>query len=478
MKFIPAPFVALSLLLLTTTAWGHAFPDHSEPRVGGALQTPPPRVRLWFDGVIEPVFSAITVVDTRDQRVDNGDGQVNPADHTVLETSLSSLPPGQYRIVWSVVAHDGHRTEGDLPFTIGPGSPDRPKAGSAPATLLQLVVRWLNLVGLSMLIGTLAFRLLLVRSVVLPHQVCETVERPLRQLELSLIVLVALTTIGELILRTQMMSGGRRTEIHTAIPVVLLQTHFGVVWLVRLGFIGILGLVRGSGRTTASQSQRAIMLSLSTATLIALTTSLSGHAADWGDLTMPVLIDWIHLVAVSIWIGGLFTFGFLLQRVAVPPGTEEVARTLAAIGRPFSRMAAYCVFTLLVAGLFNAWLQVRSLQPFVTTSYGLTLLAKVVLVGLVLALAAVNRYYFLPLLRDPVGARHRPLVKTIGHLGGVRLVGAGHDQAARIRGRLRQFMRLEWILVVAALALAALLTHLPPARHLLAHQHLEQHALR
>jgi putative copper export protein len=289
---------------------------------------------------------------------------------------------------------------------------------------------------------------------------------------------VVLASVGELILRTQMMGGGRLAEIHVTLPVALLQTHFGVVWLARIGFVGLVGLVWGLGRTTALHSQRAILLSLSAATAIALTTSLSGHAADWGDMTMPVLIDWIHLVAVSIWIGGLFTFGLMFQRFAAPPGTEEEARGLAAIGRPFSRMAAYCVFTLLVAGLFNAWLQVGSLQPLVTTSYGLTLLAKLFLVGLVLALAAVNRYYFLPLLRDPTGARSRLLVKAIGRVGGAWLVEAGDDQQASIRRRLRQFMRLEWILIIAALALAALLTHLPPARHILAHQHLEQHTLR
>jgi copper transport protein len=433
---------------------------------------------MWFDGALEPVFSSIKVVNAGHQQVDNGDGGVNPVDHTVLDASLPPLPPGQYRIVWSVVAHDGHRTEGDLAFTIGPGPSDRPRAASTPATLPQLVVRWLGFIGLSMLIGTLAFHLLLVRSVALPHQAFEAVAQPLRRLEAGSIVLVALTSIGELILRTQMMSGGRLAEIHGAIPVVFLQTHFGAVWLARLGFVGLLGLVWGRGRTTVPQSQRGIMLPLSAAMVIALTTSLSGQAGEWGDLTMPVLIDWIHLVAVSIWIGGLFTFGFLFQRLAAPPGTEDVARGLAAISRPFSRMAAYCVFTLLVAGLFNAWSQVGSLQPLVTTSYGLTLLAKLFLVGLVLALAAVNRYYFLPLLRDPTGARNRLLVKTIGRLGGAWLVGAGGSEEGRIRRRLRQFMRLEWILVIAALALAALLTHLPPARHILAHQHLEQHTLR
>jgi putative copper export protein len=433
-------------------------------------------VRLWFDGLLEPAFSTITVVDTRHQRVDNGDGRVNPVDHTVLDATLPSLPPGQYRVVWSVVAHDGHRTEGDLSFAIGSGLLERPRATGLPPTLPQLVVRWLTFIGLSMLIGTLAFHLLLVRSVALQSQELLTVERPLRRRELGAFVLVALTTFGELILRTQMMSGsGHHAGIHAALPVVFLQTHFGAVWLVRLGFIGLLGLVWRLKHRGTPQSQRVIILPLSVAILIALTSSLSGQAAEWGNLTMPVLIDWIHLVAVSIWIGGLFTFGFLLQRMAVPLAAEEAARNLAAIGRPFSRMAAYCVVTLVLAGLFNAWSQVRSLQFLFTTSYGLALVAKLCLVGFVLALAAVNRYYFLPLLRDPVGARHRLLATTIGRLGGVWLVGTGPDQAARIRRRLRQFMRLEWILVIAALALAALLTHLPPARHILAHQHLEQH---
>jgi hypothetical protein len=128
-------------------------------------------VRLWFDGPLEPVFSTIKVVDARHQQVDNGDGRVNPADHTVLEASLPPLPSGRYHILWSVVAHDSHRTEGNLSFTIGPGLSDRPLATSAPATPPQLFVRWLNFIGLSMLMGALAFRLLVVRSVFNPQHV-------------------------------------------------------------------------------------------------------------------------------------------------------------------------------------------------------------------------------------------------------------------------------------------------------------------
>ena len=110
--------LTLGLFLVASSAWGHAFPDHSEPRVGWTVQTPPARVRVWFDGALEPAFSTIIVLNTDKQRVDTGDGRVSPSDNTVLEVSLPPLPPGKYRVFWSVVARDGHRTEGDFPFTI------------------------------------------------------------------------------------------------------------------------------------------------------------------------------------------------------------------------------------------------------------------------------------------------------------------------------------------------------------------------
>jgi copper resistance protein C len=109
----------IGLLLMATSALGHSFPDHSEPRVGWTVNKPPAQVRIWFDVPIEPFFSTIKVVDTNGQQVDKRDGRVNPADRTVLEVSLPTLPPGKYRVFWNVISIDTHRTEGDYPFTIG-----------------------------------------------------------------------------------------------------------------------------------------------------------------------------------------------------------------------------------------------------------------------------------------------------------------------------------------------------------------------
>jgi methionine-rich copper-binding protein CopC len=85
--------------------------------VGHAVAAPR-AVQIWFDGEIEPVFSTIRVENAQQRRVDGGDGRVNPQDNTVLEVSLPALPPGRYLVFWSVVARDGHRTEGRFPFEV------------------------------------------------------------------------------------------------------------------------------------------------------------------------------------------------------------------------------------------------------------------------------------------------------------------------------------------------------------------------
>jgi copper resistance protein C len=120
----PHTAVAIAVLLLTGVATGgapapaHAFLDHSEPRVGHTLDAAPSAVRVWFDGDIEPVFSTIRVETADRKRIDKGDVQVDPHDGTLLEVGLPPLPSGEYHVFWSVVARDGHRTEGSFPFQI------------------------------------------------------------------------------------------------------------------------------------------------------------------------------------------------------------------------------------------------------------------------------------------------------------------------------------------------------------------------
>jgi methionine-rich copper-binding protein CopC len=109
---------AVLLLPAPPPVRAHAFPDHADPRVGSSVDPSPPEVRIWFDGEIEPVFSTIRVENENKQRVDRGDGGVSPQDNRLLAVRIRPLSSGKYRVYWSVVARDGHRTEGDYPFKV------------------------------------------------------------------------------------------------------------------------------------------------------------------------------------------------------------------------------------------------------------------------------------------------------------------------------------------------------------------------
>jgi methionine-rich copper-binding protein CopC len=110
--------VTLALLALPRAARAHAYPDHADPRVGSTVRDSPPQVRIWFDGPLEPAFSSLAVHGPDGAAVDDGHGRVDPADPKLLEVDVPQLKPGTYRVTWSVVAKDGHRTSGDYTFTM------------------------------------------------------------------------------------------------------------------------------------------------------------------------------------------------------------------------------------------------------------------------------------------------------------------------------------------------------------------------
>ncbi len=117
-KTLVAFLMVINLAAFPKTSWSHAFPDHAEPRVGATLNVAPTRVRIWFDSALEPAFSTITIRNSKNEEVDKRDGHVNPSDPTLLEVNVPPLPDGAYRVLWNVVARDGHRTEGDYTFAI------------------------------------------------------------------------------------------------------------------------------------------------------------------------------------------------------------------------------------------------------------------------------------------------------------------------------------------------------------------------
>jgi hypothetical protein len=111
--------IMMSLVFGTTAASAHAFLDHAAPPVGSTVQHAPAQVSLCFTQELEPSFSSVIVRNAAGERVDKGNGRVDPNDSTQMQVSLKPLPPGTYKVIWHVLSVDTHTTQGDFSLTVG-----------------------------------------------------------------------------------------------------------------------------------------------------------------------------------------------------------------------------------------------------------------------------------------------------------------------------------------------------------------------
>jgi len=317
-------------------------------------------------------------------------------------------------------------------------------------------IRWVGFLALATLVGGLVVEL-----VVLPHAtpVVDGARRRLRRLAMLCLVVLLATTAADLVTRAQTMAGGALPAAIAALPAVLTHTHFGVIWIARFALLALAFLL-------AAGSSRALRVaSLGLALAIVLTTTLTGHAADWGDLTLSAGIDWVHVVATTAWAGGLIALALAVLREA----RQWPLGVLSGCMRRFSRLAGFCVAAVLATGLYNAWVQLPGPSALVTTMYGRALAVKLLLVLGLLWWGAVNRYTVLPSLdtdrpADPDERGFR-LARWL-----FRLTTRGRRAAP---SRLSTFDAREALLAVAVFACTAILVDSTPPRHA---EHGEHHA--
>lgn len=113
--------LALALVACALTAGaaaGHAVLQRSEPRGESRLKRPPDEVKLYFSERLEPAYSAVRVLNARDEQVDRRDSRVDRADPALLRATLPPLPPGTYTVRWRVLSIDADVTEGAFAFQI------------------------------------------------------------------------------------------------------------------------------------------------------------------------------------------------------------------------------------------------------------------------------------------------------------------------------------------------------------------------
>lgn len=270
--------------------------------------------------------------------------------------------------------------------------------------------------------------------------------------------LLTIAALLELMLRTATMSETPLQEAYTQIGTVLLKTHYGDLWLWRMGALLLLWVVWGVQRRRLDK-QIFSALGVFALLAIAFTLSTAGHAGDDGMFTWVNAANTLHIIGAFLWGGGIVASASIVLPLLLRSEHAAQGRALIAVtSLRLSTLAAVALAMVVIPGVYNAWLLIGSWDRLVTTSYGQILIAKVSLVGVMALLGALNRYRYVPAAQEYAG---RPVPRTLFPLP--RFIRIGGTLAAVLH--FLRSLRWEMTLLIAVLVLAAALSQQTPAIH-------------
>ena len=217
---------------------------------------------------------------------------------------------------------------------------------------------------------------------------------------------------GWLAMQSALMAGADGVaQALDAVPTVLTSTGFGHLLALQATALSIVALALGQGTRS---NRRTPALALATGAL--LLQAGHGHAMSmYGGPSLLLLSDAVHLLAGGAWLGGLLPL-LLAVRIAPPRAGATAARSFSVLGK-------WCVGLMAVSATFQAWILVGSIPAVVGTAYGWTACIKLLVFGVLLGFAWVNRYRLAPaLMREAPELARRRLVASIGVQSGFGLL--------------------------------------------------------
>jgi len=399
--------IGLVLFMASPGVDAHALLRTSTPADGAQLSKSPSTVVLTFTENPDASLSTVHVVDHNGNNVEKGKTRAVPGHPDELTVDVGALPNGVYTVNWRTVSRvDGHVTAGAFAFGVGV-SPAGQKVvqPKAPApSVLTVASRWIFYTGLFLLLGVAFVALFVARDLARAP--------PLAHIGWFL-ALIGLLGLVE----------AQRRDAGIAIGHVF-STSIGHAFLVRL--VPLVVTVVGVVLTRRAQTRQAgFAVTLAGAAATVLGHVAEGHPATGSWRVGKILLQWVHVVAGGMWIGGL-------AAVLIGVGSLSPQARQRAVRR-FSMLAFYLIIVLSGAGVWRAFEEINTWHGLFSTSYGQVVIAKAALLLALIALGAVNRYRNVP----RSGESPRGLLRT----------GSG-----------------ELLLATAVLVLTGILSSVAPAR--------------
>jgi copper transport protein len=398
-----------------TGALGHSLLQRSDPAAGSTVATAPAVVRLTFGEAPDPRLSSVKVLDASGRSVAAGPSVAVAGSPNDLQVPLGHLGDGVYTVSWRTVsAVDGHSAAGSFAFGVGVavGKEATPPGGAAgqagadnsSASLANDLARFLLLAGLLGIFGA-GF----VGALIHPRP-----PRPLVGMAILAWGLLAAGTVAVIALQV--------ADAQTTLG-DFLGSGLGAWALRRLVVLLAAGALIGFVARRPEGGRRGYGAITVAAILAMLLDVITGHAAARGLLSVQVVVQSIHLLAVGLWMGGLVALMLSIR------GATSDEKAIAA--KRFSRWAGIGLAALAVSGVIRAIDEVGTIGALVSTDFGrLVVLKSVLFVGLGV-LGAVNHFWSVP-------------------------------AAARTLDRLRRIGRVEVTVALVALVATGVLMNLAP----------------
>lgn len=362
--------------LAVSTASAHALLQSADPAPNSAIEVAPAAVTLTFTEMPDQKLSSVRVLDSSGGTVTTGSLSTVAGHSDELSIAIGQLPEGVYTVAWRTVsAVDGHIAAGSYAFSIGTTPPPAGATVTAPtsseansgASTGVVVARWILFVGLLGLLGAAFLGAVLLRG--------SELRLPMR---LAFVELGVALAGSVLLLAFQIGDAG-------ASLANLPGTSLGNDAILRLTpLLLAVGLLVAAVRP--SRRLRRILLAATgvLAAMALLVEAILSHAASQSLAPAEIAVQWLHLIAVGLWLGGLIA---LLSELRGPATTAK-----SELARRFAVLAGLGLGAVAVTGAARAAVDLGSIDAFVSTNFGRLVLLKIGVLVPIAALGAFNHF--------------------------------------------------------------------------------------
>jgi len=432
---IALPLALFMAFLLPLTASAHAILLRSDPAQDAELSVAPQQVRMWFSEDLNPAFSTAVVVNQSNQRVDKADAHVTSTDPREIDVSLSpNLPPAVYVVVWRTDSvDDGHISRGSFLFTIkhSDGSVPSLNGNTIPGqneldggnltglyteqldapTFFNFVMITLVELGTIFWVGAQFWLMFVLQLASKGDAAQDAINQQIqgrfeRRWSLPILLALLVANVGVLIGQALIVTGGQWLQAFS--PQLLLDLvsngRFGTYWMVR-EIVLVLAILLALFMLLVKKRPSIIngvlpSVNLLLGSMLCIAIAMSSHAAavNANILIEAVLIDWFHLIAASLWVGGMIYIATIYLPALRKKSIAERVQSIVTLLAYYSPLAITGVVLMAITGPFSATIQMNSWEQLISTAYGRALSVKIVLVGVLLIASGIHVFFLRPRL--------------------------------------------------------------------------------